>query len=88
MARATDAGGGAGTPRPGRPLWRLGLLLYPFAAAAVAINLFMLSLMGQAIGLPVLSPAVSVAWSIALGVPAAWLAARWVRRLIAEAEDD
>ncbi|MBK5951638.1 hypothetical protein CH339_08985 [Rhodobium orientis] len=75
-------------PRRTRPLWTLALVLYPFAAAAVAINLFMLSLMGQVVGLPVLAPAAAVGWSVPFGVPAAWLAARWVRRLIAEAEAD
>ncbi|MCB2133816.1 MAG: hypothetical protein KDD96_16780, partial [Rhodobacteraceae bacterium] len=38
------------------PLWKLGVLLYPFTAAAVAINLFLLGLMGQAVGLTALSP--------------------------------
>ncbi|MBC7142905.1 MAG: hypothetical protein H5U18_12270 [Rhodobacteraceae bacterium] len=64
------------------PLWKLGALLYPFVAAAVAINLFMLGLMGQALGLPALSPLLSLAVSVPLGVPASWLAARWLRHLI------
>ena len=70
----------------GWPRWTLGLLLYPFTAAAVAINLFMLGLMGQAIGLPALSPVASLILSVGLGVPATWAAAIWVRRLIDEAE--
>lgn len=68
------------------PLWKLGLLLYPFVAAAVAINLFLLGLMGQAVGLAALSPVLSLILSIPLGVPATWAAARWVRALIDEAE--
>ncbi|SPH23823.1 hypothetical protein DEA8626_02895 [Defluviimonas aquaemixtae] len=71
---------------PRWPLWRLGLLLYPFATAAVAINLFMLALMGQAVGLPALPPVTALALSVPLGFPATWAAARWVRRLIDEAE--
>lgn len=67
------------------PLWKLGALLYPFVAAAVAINLFMLGLMGQAVGLPALSPVLTLALSAPLGLPASWLAARWVRHLIDEA---
>mgnify|MGYP003147175731 FL=1 len=35
---------------------RLLLLLYPFTALAVAINLFMLALMGQALGWPAMPP--------------------------------
>ncbi len=69
-----------------RPLWKLALLLYPFAASACAINLFLLGLLGQSVGLPALSPVQAVLWAVPLGVPATWAAARWVRRLIAEAE--
>ncbi|WP_413874899.1 hypothetical protein [Albidovulum sp.] len=61
-------------------------MLYPFAAAAVAINLFMLGLIGPAVGQPALSPVVSLVLSVPLGVPASWLAARWVRHLLDEAE--
>lgn len=61
-------------------------MLYPFAAAAVAINLFMLGLMGQAVGFTALSPVASLALSLPLGLPASWLAARWLRHLLDEAE--
>lgn len=70
----------------GWPFRKLAVLLYPFTAAAVAINLFMLSLMGQAIGLPALSPVACLWLSLPLGVPATWLVARWVRRLMDEAD--
>lgn len=68
------------------PVRRLAILLYPFAAAALAINLFLLGLMGQAIGLPALSPGLTLWLSVPLGVPASWLAARWVRGLMDEAD--
>lgn len=61
-------------------------MLYPFVAAAVAINLFMLGLMGQAGGLPALSPGLALLLSVPLGVPASWAAARWLRHLLDEAE--
>lgn len=61
-------------------------MLYPFVAAAVAINLFMLGLMGQAVGFPALSPVLSLLLSVPLGVPASWAAARWLRHLLDEAE--
>ena len=70
------------------PVWRLALLLYVFAAGAVAINLFMLGLMGQALGLAALSPVATLALSVPLGIPAAWLAGRWVRSLLDQAADD
>lgn len=74
-------------PTEGRwPLWKLGAMLYPFAAGAVAINLFLLGLMWQAVGVPALSPVTCVILSIPLGIPASWAAARWVRYLIDEAE--
>jgi len=64
----------------------LGLLLYPFTAAAVAINLFLLGLLGQSVGLPALSPLQSLVWALPLGLPATWAVARWVQGLIARAE--
>ncbi|SOC16769.1 hypothetical protein [Rhodobacter maris] len=66
-------------------LSRLGLLLYPFVTAAVAINLFMLSLMGQSLGFAALSPTAALLWALPLGLHASVLAARWVRSLLAEA---
>lgn len=74
-----DPGGG---PR----LSRLMLILYPFAAGAVAINLFMLGLMGQAVGLPALAPMVALGLAMPLGVPATWAFAVWVKGLIDRAE--
>ncbi len=75
------------TPPPW-PVWKLSLLLYVFAAGAVAINLFMLGLLSQALGLSALQPLTAVALSLPLGVPAAWLAGRWVRRLLDAAGKD
>lgn len=67
------------------PVWKLGLLLYPFVAAAVAINLFMLGLIANWVDWPSLSPMTALAWCIPLGVPASWQAARWLRGLMDEA---
>lgn len=68
------------------PRWKLGILFYPFATAAVAINLFMLGLMGPRVGLPAISPVMALVLSIPLGIPATWACARWIRRLLDEAE--
>jgi hypothetical protein len=68
------------------PVWRLALLLYPFAAAAVAINGFMLALMGRALGLPSLSPAAALVVGGILGVPAACWAGHRLRALMDEAD--
>lgn len=67
-------------------LWKLGLILWPFATSAVAINLFMLGLLGQALGLAALSPVAALWLSLPLGLPATWAAARWVRSLLRQAE--
>ena len=69
------------------PVWKLGLLLYVFVAAAVAINVFMLGLLGPAIGAPALTPYHALALSVPLGVPMSWLAAKWARRLLDEAQE-
>ena len=68
------------------PVWRLALLLYPFAAAAVAINVFMLGLMGQAVGLASLTPTAALALGALLGVPAAWWCGHRLRALMDEAD--
>ena len=65
---------------------RLFLLLYPFTALAVAINLFMLALMGQTLGWPAMPPVTALMLCWPLGLPVNWLVTRWVRGLIDEAE--
>jgi hypothetical protein len=67
-------------------LWRLSAILWPFATGAVAINLFLLGLLWQPLGLAPLSPLSALVWSLPLGLPATWAAAVWVRHLIREAE--
>jgi len=72
------------SPRPS--FFRLYALLYLFTAAAVAINLFMLGLMSQAIGFTALSPVQAMILAVPLGIPANWAVTRWVLGLIDEAE--
>jgi hypothetical protein len=69
-----------------RPGWRLVAAVYPFAAGAAAVNLFFLSLILSWLGLPVLTPNLSVLGGLVIGLPAAWAFARHIRRLIAEAD--
>ncbi len=70
----------------GLPFGKLFAVLLVFTTGAVAINLFMLGLMGQAIGLPALSPVAALLISIPLGFPANWFVTRWVRNLMDEAD--
>ncbi len=74
-----------GIPGPW-PIWKIAAILYPFAAGAAAVNVFFLGLLGQAVSLTALSPVLSVLIGLVLGLPLAWVAAQWVRRLIARAE--
>jgi hypothetical protein len=75
---------------PSAPRWsrrKLAVVLYPFVAAAVAVNLFLASLLGAALGLPVLPPIWALILSAPLGVPATWATAIWVDRLLDEAAE-
>lgn len=65
---------------------KLAVVLFPFVAAAVAVNLFLASLLGASFGIPVLSPLLALALSVPLGIPATWAAARWVDHLLDQAE--
>jgi hypothetical protein len=65
---------------------KLAVLFYPFSAAAVAINVYFIGLMWQAIGIPAITPVVSLIVSVPLGVPATWLIAKWIRGLMDEAD--
>lgn len=69
-----------------RAKWKLRAVLWPFATAAVAVNLFLLGLIGFAIGLPAIPPVTALWLSLPLGLPATWVAAAWVARLMAEGD--
>ncbi|AXI56253.1 hypothetical protein SuNHUV7_17430 (plasmid) [Pseudoseohaeicola sp. NH-UV-7] len=73
-------------PKSGLPFGKLFAVLYIFTVGAVAINLFMLGLMLQAIGFTAMSPVTALVLSIPLGLPANWLVTRWVRGLMDEAD--
>lgn len=68
------------------PIWKLAILLYPATSLAVAINLFLAGLIAHGAGFGVIEPVTAILWSIPLGVPASWLAGRWVRGLMDEAD--
>jgi hypothetical protein len=64
----------------------LALVLYPLAAGAAAINLFLLALLGRSFGGPELSPVAACGWGGLLGVPVAFWFARWLRGLMDRAD--
>ena len=65
---------------------RLSLWFFVFAWGAVAINLYFIGLMVQAIGFRALEPVETMIWAVPLAFPATWLCARWIRGLMDEAE--
>jgi len=67
-------------------LLRLTLILYPFGAGAMAVNLFFAALIGSWIGGPVLTPVQSVLGGAVLGIPATWIFARYIKRLMEKAD--
>jgi hypothetical protein len=72
---------------PGRwSVGRLALAFYPLAAGAMMVNLFFAGLLARGIGFDGLPPGVAVAGGAALGVPAVWIFARRMRRLMDEAD--
>lgn len=73
---------------PLTPGWRLLAIVYPFAAGAMAVNLFFLSLVLSWVGVPVLTPNLSVVGGLLLGLPATWAFARHIRRLMARADGE
>ncbi len=71
--------------------WGIGkitLLLYPFGAGAVAINLFFAGLILSWVDLPVLTPGWSVVGGCVLGIPMTWLFARHIRGLMDRADGE
>lgn len=72
--------------QPQMTLRRLTLILYPFGAGAMAVNLFFASLICSWVGWPVLTPVQSVLGGAILGVPATWAFARHIKRLMAVAD--
>ncbi len=65
---------------------RLTLILYPFGAGAMAVNVFFASLIWSWIGLPVLTPVQSLLGGAVLGLPATWVFAHHIRRLMDKAD--
>lgn len=67
-------------------LFRLTLILYPFGAGAMAVNLFFASLIWSWIGWPVLTPVQSVLGGLVVGVPATVAFARHIHGLMAKVD--
>ncbi|AML51346.1 MULTISPECIES: hypothetical protein [Falsihalocynthiibacter] len=76
------------TPSTEPKVWSLRtltLVFYPFCATAAAINLFMVFLLLQALGVPAISPVTALWFGVITGPVLSWMAGKWVLRLILEA---
>ena len=80
------APGRAEMTRSGWSTRKIALVLYPFGAGAMAVNVFFASLIGSWIGLPVLSTGWSIVIGACIGIPATWVFARHIRDLMESAE--
>ncbi len=71
-----------------RPSPWLVAFLYPFAAGAMMLNIFMATLILGWVGWPIMAPLTAVWASIPLGLPPAWIYARHLTRLMREADGE
>ena len=68
------------------PGWKLVAGLYPFAAGAMALNVFFASLIMGWVGWPIITPYTSVWAGLVLGLPAAWAYGRHLTGLMTEVD--
>lgn len=61
---------------------RIALVLYPFGAGAMAVNVFFASLIFSWIGGPILNALWSISLGCVIGIPATWYFARHIRHLM------
>ena len=71
----------------GWPVWKIWLVLYPFAIGAAAVNIFFFGLMIQAIGFSAFSPVASLIAGVFFGAPFGWFFARHTRKLLDRAAE-
>ncbi|SEQ48128.1 hypothetical protein SAMN04488092_107135 [Thalassovita taeanensis] len=64
---------------------KIALLLFPFGAGAMSVNVFFASLIGSWVGLPVLSATWSMILGSAIGGPTTWIFSRHIRALMEQA---
>ena len=70
-----------------RTVFKITLVLYPFGAGAMAVNVFFASLLGSWMGLGVLSTKTSIVFGSLIAVPLTWLFARHIKSLMDQADD-
>ena len=68
------------------PSWKLVAGIYPFAAGAMGLNVFFASLLLGWLGVSIITPWTAFWVSLPLGLPAAWIYARHLTKLMAEVD--
>ncbi len=66
----------------------ISLFCFPLAWGAFAVNVFFASLIGSWVGLPVLGTLPSILFGGLIALPASWLFARHIDRLMKEADGE
>lgn len=74
--------------RQGWGVGALTLVLYPFGAGAVAINLYFAGLIASWLDLVVMAPRWALLGGAVLGVPATWVFARHICALMDRADEE
>ena len=68
-------------------VWKITWLLYPLAWGAVAVNIFFIGLMIQAIGMTAFTPIASIVVGAFIGVPFSYAFSRHIRKLMDHANE-
>lgn len=68
-------------------VWKITLLLYPLAWGAVAVNIFFIGLMIQAIGMTPFTPIACIVVGAFFGVPFSYAFSRHIRKLMDQANE-
>ncbi|SLN65222.1 hypothetical protein ROA7450_03447 [Roseovarius albus] len=67
---------------------KITAVLYPFGAGAMALNVYFSSLILSWLGLPAITPVTAIFIALPLGLPATWLFALHIKRLIKSSQTD
>ncbi|MGB0411542.1 MAG: NnrT protein [Pikeienuella sp.] len=73
-------------PATGWSVGRITLVLYPFGAGAMALNVYFVSLILSWVGLEVITPLRALIIALPLGIPATWWFARHIKTLMLRAD--
>ncbi len=73
---------------PGWSIGRITLVLYPFGAGAMALNVYFASLILSWLGVAVIPPVTAILIALPLGLPTTWMFARHIKKLMRQSGPD